>query len=98
PALYPLSLHDALPILGPNPTSGKTQIQYAVARRGPVRLAVVDVSGRVVTTLVDGTQPAGRYQVAWDATGGGQPLAAGLYFVRLAAPDRNVVRKLATIR
>jgi len=62
-----------------------------------VRLAVVDVSGRVVTTLVDGTQPAGTYQVAWDGTDGSRRLAAGLYLVRLTAPDRSVVRKLATI-
>ena len=85
-------------LLGPNPTNGRTQIQYDVARAGRVRLAVADVSGRVVATLVDGIPPPGRYQVSWDGTKGGQRLAAGLYFVRLTAPDRTVVRKLATIR
>ena len=88
----------AITLLAPNPSSGQTQIQYAVARPGPVRLVVVDISGRVVSTLVDGFQPSGRYQLAWDGAQEGQRLAAGLYFVRFTASDRTVVRKLATIR
>ncbi|TMQ49738.1 MAG: hypothetical protein E6K73_09485, partial [Candidatus Eisenbacteria bacterium] len=61
------------------------------------RLALVDVSGRVVATLVDGIQRSGRYELAWDGTRAGQRLTPGLYFVRLTAPDRTVVRKLATV-
>jgi len=90
-------VESAMTLLGPNPTSGGARIQYAVARAGRVRLVVVDVSGRVVATLVDGIQSPGRYELAWDGTREGQRLAAGLYFVRLAAMDRSVVRKLATI-
>jgi len=52
----------------------------------------------VVMTLVDGVQPPGRYQLAWDETDGGQRLGAGLYFVRLTALDRSVVKKLVTMR
>jgi len=85
-------------LVGPNPTREGARIRYAVARAGSVRLAVVDVSGRVVTSLVDVIQPPGRYELAWDGTNGGRRLSAGLYFVRLTAPDRSVVRKLATIR
>ena len=84
--------------LAPNPTRGETQIQYAVARAGRVQLSVVDAAGRVVMTLVHGIQPPGRYQLAWDGTNGGQRPAAGLYFVRLTALDRSLVRKLVTIR
>jgi len=88
----------AIAFLAPNPTRGETQIQYAVARAGRVRLSVVDVAGRVVMTLVDGIQPPGRYRLAWDGTDGGQGLAAGLYFVRLTASDRSVVKRLVTMR
>ena len=91
-------VESAMTLLGSNPTRGETQIQYSVARSGPIRLAVVDISGRLAATLVDGIHIPGRYQVAWDGTNEGQRLAAGLYFVRLTAPDRCVVRKLATIR
>ena len=87
----------ALTLLAPNPSSGKTRIHYAVARAGHVRLALVDVSGRVVATLVDGIQRSGRYELAWDGTRAGQRLTPGLYFVRLTPPDRTVVRKLATV-
>jgi len=91
-------VESAMTLLAPNPTGGGTQIRYVIARAGRVRLAVVDVSGRVVMTLVDGIQSPGRYQLAWDGTNGGQRPAAGLYFVRLTALDRSLVRKLVTIR
>jgi len=91
-------VESAITLLAPNPTGGGTQIRYAVARAGRVRVVVIDVAGRVVTTLVDGIQSPGRYELAWDGTNEGQRPAAGLYFVRLAASDRSLVRKLVTIR
>src|SRR5204862_6021730 len=52
--------------LAPNPSAGRTQIQYAVARAGRVRLTVVDIAGRVVSTLVDGPSRSGRFSAIWD--------------------------------
>jgi hypothetical protein len=63
-----------------------------------VRLELVDVAGRVVTTLTDQIQAPGRYLVAWDGAIEHRRTPVGLYFVRLAAPDRISVGKLAMIR
>lgn len=88
----------AVNLLGSNPAHGASQVQYSVARAGHVRLEVADVAGRVVTTLFDGVQQPGRFRLAWDGTSRGERLPAGLYFLRLRAPDRTVARKISRLQ
>jgi uncharacterized repeat protein (TIGR01451 family) len=81
----------------PNPFRGATTIVCDLPRGGRVNLAVFDVSGRLVRTLVDGEMGPGRYQPEWDGRDGlGRSAAPGVYFVRLRAGDflatRRVVR------
>jgi len=87
-----------LRLASPNPTSGRIEVDYGVARGGRVRLDLLDVSGRVVEALVDRVQAPGRYLAAWDGTGGRGRLSPGLYFVRLMAPSQMAVEKLAVTR
>jgi hypothetical protein len=83
----------------PNPANGPTQIRYELDRESPVTLKVVDVSGRVVRTLVSGSVPAGPHSVEWDGTDeNGNDVAAGLYLYRLEAPGQRADRKLTVIR
>jgi hypothetical protein len=84
--------------VAPNPSYGATQIQFALARAGAVRLTVADVAGRRVTTLVDGEQAAGPYTVAWDGTARGVRVAPGMYFVHLVAAGQTVARQLVMVR
>jgi hypothetical protein len=91
------STTSAIDLLAPNPARAASQIQYSVARAGHVRLEVADVAGRVVTTLFDGVQQPGRFQMAWDGTNRGERLPAGLYFVRLTTLDRTVARKITRL-
>jgi outer membrane protein assembly factor BamB len=81
----------------PNPFNPKTVIscQWPVAAQ--VKLAVYDLLGREVSTLLNGVHPAGTYTVTWDATG----VASGMYVARLIAgasvglpPFRKEVRLL----
>ena len=56
---------------------------------------MIDVQGRVLARLADGTYRAGRYQAAWNATdGGARRVSAGLYFVRYEVPGKTSVRRL----
>src|SRR5262249_47283409 len=48
--------------LSPNPSAGVMRVDFAIPRSAPVRLRILDVQGRVVATLLDGEQPAGRGQ------------------------------------
>ena len=50
--------------------------------------------GREVTSLVNQTQPAGSYEVSWDATG----QVSGVYFYRLTAGTSVETRKLVLLR
>ncbi len=53
----------------PNPFNPSTVIRYGVpVGGGVVSLRIYDVSGRLVRTLVDGTQPALQKTAAWGST------------------------------
>ena len=78
----------------PNPSLGFARVDFAVARAGLVRLAVFDVTGRSVVTLLDAEQRPGRHVVEWNTQGTAR-VPAGIYFIRLSTPDRDVVRRIA---
>lgn len=83
----------------PNPFDGSTTISYALARASEVRLSVYDLAGREVAILFEGQQAAGAHQATWNgADGRGQPVAAGVYFLRLATVDEIAVRKILATR
>jgi hypothetical protein len=94
-----LPTHSGLTLTRPNPFRPATTIQYALARPGAVRLAVYDVAGRAVRTLVDGTRPAGFHAVVWDGRDDrGASVPSGIYFCRFqAAGVRSEVRKLIRV-
>jgi len=83
----------------PNPFNGSTQISYRLAAPGPVRLAIYNVLGQPVRTLVDESQTAGFYQVSWDARNHqGSAVAAGVYLMRLHYPDGVRTRRLLYLK
>jgi hypothetical protein len=92
PALPTLSL---LGSAYPNPFRGRTNLQLALARDGHVQVAVYDLVGRRVRTLVNGTLVAGTQTLAWDGRDdGGRAVAAGLYMVRFDTPGAQQSRRL----
>ncbi|OGU27828.1 MAG: hypothetical protein A2X66_02935 [Ignavibacteria bacterium GWA2_54_16] len=72
----------------PNPFNPSTLIRYDLAASAHVNIAIFDVLGRVVTTLVDEVQSASRYSVNWNATG----LSSGIYFYRIYARSQDGAR------
>lgn len=87
----------------PNPTTLGTSLAVDLASKGPVHLLVFDVSGRLVAEPIDTTLPAGRHLLSWDghasAAGmSGERAAAGVYFLRLLAGDRHVVKRVVINR
>jgi len=78
--------------ISPNPASGPVRIDYALAQRGPARIAVYDVTGRWVQTLFEGEAEAGPHTAMWDGRGQGGRLApAGVYrcIVHTASGQRS---------
>ncbi len=79
----------------PNPFNPVTRITYRLASARKVRLSIYDVSGRLVRTLVDDRQGAGRHTVDFNANG----LASGLYFYKLeTGAGVSVTRKMILLR
>jgi hypothetical protein len=79
----------------PNPFRDRTVISYSVPRALDVSIGVYDLSGRLVTTLVNGRQPAGRHTVTWNRTDGtGNRVASGVYFYKLTSGNYRTTRKL----
>jgi len=67
----------------PNPFNPTTTIEYDLPKAVHVRLAVLDLLGREVATLVDGIESPGYKSVEWNASGS----ASGVYFYRLEATN-----------
>jgi hypothetical protein len=78
----------------PNPFNPRTDIRYEISDVGFVRLAVYDILGREVATLVNERKSPGRYSVTWDASG----QASGVYFYKLEAGHFTETKKLVLIR
>ena len=83
----------------PNPFNPTTTIRFDIPQRGEVRLAIYDVTGRLVATLVNGPEEAGRLSYQWDAREStGEDAASGIYFARLEAGEYVATRKMVLLR
>lgn len=79
-----------------NPVSphGAASLSYSVPRQESVELAVFDLGGRHILTILSGTQPAGRHVVRWNAAS----LRPGVYSVRLRVADETQSRKIIVVK
>jgi len=83
------------PICHPNPFDESTRIKYAVTNAGEVTLRVVDLQGRIVTTLINGYQKQGVYSKIWDGKNlRNHDVPEGIYFLKLDTSAGTYVGKL----
>ncbi|HQV37666.1 MAG TPA: M43 family zinc metalloprotease [Flavobacteriales bacterium] len=73
----------------PNPAHDRSVITAHLKDAGPVKVELVDLLGRPVRTIAEGTRPAGTAQWTMDLSG----LSGGMYFVRLQQHDAVRVAK-----
>jgi len=78
----------------PNPFNPKTIINYELPITNEIELSIYNLLGEKVAILVSEKQPAGRYQVEWDAS----QLASGLYFYRLDSGKFSDIKKMVLIK
>ena len=84
----------------PNPFNPETWIPYQLAEPASVQIDIHSADGKLVRTLVLGTQAAGMYRdksraAYWDGRNDvGEPVASGVYFYTLSAGDFTATKKL----
>jgi hypothetical protein len=86
--------HSVLQQNYPNPFNPSTTIRYVLPKQSFVTLAVYDLLGREVTTLINALEEPGYKSVEWNAGG----VASGVYLYRLTAGDFMQTRKLLVLR
>jgi hypothetical protein len=83
----------------PSPFSSTSSVMYAVEARDVVSLKVHDSSGRVVRTLLEGTEVPGVHEVTWDGRDDvGRDLPSGVYFYTLSSGARFSSLKSVLLR
>jgi hypothetical protein len=78
----------------PNPFNPSTVIAFQLPETSSVTLKVYDVLGRPVASLVNGTMPAGRHEVSFDAS----RLSTGVYIYRLQAGSFVTSRQMMLVK
>ncbi len=83
----------------PNPFNPRTTFSYSLPRAGHVTLAIHDVRGARIATLVDAELLAGEQSGAWDGLDArGAAVPSGVYFARLATPSGTRAVKVTLAR
>ncbi len=83
----------------PNPFNSLTTLRFSLPLAYNAVLAVYDVRGARVATLLDADLPAGEQCTEWTGLGkGGMPLPSGIYFARLETPAGVRTVKLTLAR
>jgi hypothetical protein len=84
-----------LSLARPSPFRKETLINFTLAEPAEAKLAVHDVAGRLVRTLVRETLPGGDHAVNWDGRDdAGLRVGGGTYFVKLTAGETTETRKV----
>ena len=82
----------------PNPTLGRSSLVYHLQQDARVELAVYDVAGRKVRTLVASLRVAGSHTVIWDGRdASGREVASGVYLAKLVASGESATHRLVIV-
>ena len=83
-----------------NPGLGEvTTLHYTLAKAGTVTINVFNLAGDLVCLLTRGPKSAGDHLQTWDGKNAtGLIVAPGVYFIRIAGPGIEAVRKVLVIR
>ncbi|MBK7259942.1 MAG: T9SS type A sorting domain-containing protein [Ignavibacteriae bacterium] len=99
PAVSDVPTEFALQQNYPNPFNPTTTVSCALPAPGEVRIAVFNVLGEQVASLVNGAQEAGYYTVQWNGTDNrGQQVTSGVYFLTMHAGEFTAMKKMMLVK
>jgi len=83
----------------PNPFNPTTKLRYDLPEQAFVQLAIYDLLGRQVTTLVNRVEEPGYRSVTWNGTDAvGKTVSAGMYLYVIKAGDFVQTRKMILLK
>ena len=92
---YALALHQNTP----NPFNPTTTLSFTLPERESVTLAIYDVRGRLVRTLVDEMVGEGYQERLWDGKDAkGARVSSGVYFYTLTAGESTITKKMLLLK
>jgi hypothetical protein len=78
----------------PNPFNAGTTIRFEIEENSYANLAIYNITGAKVATLVDGEMEAGVHSASWNADG----FASGVYYYRLTSDSGSHVKKMVLLK
>ncbi|MBL8025636.1 MAG: T9SS type A sorting domain-containing protein [Fibrobacteres bacterium] len=78
----------------PNPFNPISQLSVTLPNDGQATLAIYDIRGRLVKTLVQGKLRAGLHRFTFD----GKDLISGMYFARLVVPGHQLETRIMLVK
>lgn len=75
----------------PNPVSNRAQISFDLKEQSNLKIAIYDLSGRLIENIVNGEQAAGKFSKTWNRSSN---IAAGVYILQIDANGKRSSSKL----
>ena len=83
----------------PNPFNPETTIEFQLAKKGFVTIAVYNMLGQKIKTLVDDVRSAGKYTLLWNGTDDyGIKVSSGIYFYKMKSVEFTKTQKMLLLK
>ncbi|MDZ7376860.1 MAG: T9SS type A sorting domain-containing protein, partial [candidate division KSB1 bacterium] len=83
----------------PNPFNGQTAIQYSLARPADVSIAIYNLQGQKIRTLLSERQTAGNHTVHWNGHDElNQPVGSGVYLYRITINNSSEAKRVVYLK
>ena len=83
----------------PNPFNPSTTIRYGLDSDSDVSIQIYDISGKLISTLINAAQVQGWHSVLWNGTNQfGEQVPAGLYLSKITSGGKVKTAKLMLLK
>ena len=83
----------------PNPFNSSTTIKYSLPQNTDVNIAIYDVRGQKIRTLIEGHLNAGHHSIKWNGIDyKGNSVSSGIYLYQIITPGFRETRSMVLLR
>ncbi|MCF7857971.1 MAG: T9SS type A sorting domain-containing protein [Candidatus Cloacimonetes bacterium] len=83
----------------PNPFNPATTIKFYLSEESSVELAVFNLRGQKITTLINEQIPKGEHAITWNGINKfGTPVSTGMYLYKLKTKNHEIVKRMLLLK